>query len=129
MAVSTPITSYNAYGLQPIPTNPVYAQGAMMSGPVPQTNYAIGDIMNAIREVQRNPSGFSAEEIARARELSMQYLGKDIDFPDSVTRTLGNAAFDFVDSLAFGLIPDKIGPHKLTSADDIAGMIGSTAVS
>ena len=127
MAVSTPITSYNAYGLQPIPTNPVYAQGAMMSGPVPQTNYAIGDIMNAIREVQRNPSGFSAEEIARARELSMQYLGKDIDFPDSVTRTLGNAAFDFVDSLAFGLIPDKIGPHKLTSADDIAGMIGSTA--
>ena len=127
MAVSTPITSYNAYGLQPIPTNPVYAQGAMMSGPVPQTNYAIGDIMNAIREVQRNPSGFSAEEIARARELSMQYLGKDIDFPDSVTRTLGNAAFDFVDSLAFGLIPDKIGPHKLTSADDIAGMVGSTA--
>lgn len=126
-----PINNYNPYNTQPMYRDPMVAQGMVMDSPIPDTGFAPGDVANAIRQVQKNPNDFSSEEIARARELSMQYFGKDIEFASDIGRTLKNAAFDAVDSLAFGAIPDawgeKLGAKKLTPADEIAGMVGSTA--
>ena len=123
--------NYNPYGYEPIQRPMIPANGMMMQAPIPDTPLAIGDVVNAIREVQRNPSGFSMDEINRARELSMQYLGKDIEFANDLGRTVANTLFDAVDTLAFGLIPDsvgeKFGAKKLSSADEIGSMIGSTA--
>lgn len=131
MPYEIPNNNYNPYGYEPIQRPMIPANGMMMQAPIPDTPLAIGDVVNAIREVQRNPSGFSMDEINRARELSMQYLGKDIEFANDLGRTVANTLFDAVDTLAFGLIPDsvgeKFGAKKLSSADEIGSMIGSTA--
>jgi len=113
-------TGMSAYPEQMMPMNYSYGQA-----PIPNAVPAPGDIMNAILAVQRNPDEFSKDEIERARQYSLEYLGKDLEFKDSIGRAGKNAAFDFVDTLAFGAIPDKWGPDKLTQADEIAGMVGS----
>ena len=122
---STPM-NYDNMGMGAVPQTMMPTGYNYSQAPIQPANYPVGDILNAILAVQRNPSNFSAEEIAKAREYSMTYFGKDLTFEDKASRVVGNFLFDALDTLAFGLIPDKIGPHKLTSADEIAGMIGST---
>lgn len=112
---------------QPYPMEMYQQNQYYAPAPIPQGSMAPGDIINALRQVQMNPGDFSKDEIEAAKQMSLEYFGKPLEFKDDAIRMGKNAAFDFVDTLAFGLIPDKIGPDKLTSSDEVAGMIGSTA--
>lgn len=112
---------------QPYPMEMYQQNQYYAPAPIPQGNIAPGDIINALRQVQMNPGDFSKDEIEAAKQMSLEYFGKPLEFKDDAIRMGKNAAFDFVDTLAFGLIPDKIGPDKLTSSDEVAGMIGGTA--
>jgi len=112
---------------QPYPME-MYQQGQYYApAPIPQGNLALGDIINALRDIQMNPGNYSNEEIETAKQMSMDYLGKPLEFKSDLGRMAKNAAFELADTAAFGLIPDKWGPSKLTKGDDIAGMVGSTA--
>lgn len=127
MASSVTPIRYDNSGYAAVPMEMMPAGLSYSQAPIQQADPPMGDIINAILAVQRNPNVFSNDEIERAREYSMMYLGKDLVFKDDIGRAAKNAVFDFVDTLAFGAIPDKMGPNKLTQADEIAGMIGGGA--
>jgi hypothetical protein len=114
---------------RPMPVD-FYQVGQFMEPvPRPRNSFSIGDIISTIRDVKLNPGNYSPDEIQRARELSMEYLGKDIHFDEDVGRILGNAAYGLGDAITFGLldyvIPNDIKPHSLTTADKIADFLGN----
>lgn len=83
-------------------------------------------LQSAIAAYENDPSIFSDDDV-----VGMQHMAEAVGIPFepkfSLGRVLGNAAFNFVDTLAFGVIPDDWGPAQVTDADAAAATVGSIA--
>lgn len=103
------------YGQQ---SNYIARQATPMAAP------SEADIRMMFNDMRTNPDNYTDEDIEFGKNLYAQMFGGKL-FSNDVGRAVNNAAFDFADTLMFGLIPDALGPKKLSTADDIGGMIGS----
>lgn len=81
-------------------------------------------LQQAIMAYEQNPDMFSDEDVAGIKEMA-DAIGIPFEPKFSLGRTLGNAAFNFIDTLAFGVIPDEWGPAQLTGSDKVAATVGT----
>lgn len=115
-------------GMMPLP--PQYAQEnnyiarkAPQMGPPSQE-----DLIAMFSDMKNNPGNYNQQEIDFAKNLYSQMFGGEL-FDANVGRALGNAAWEFADTIAFGLLPDQIaenmGVRNLHWSDTAAGTLGS----
>lgn len=121
-------------GIMPLP--PEYAQeNNYLARQMPQMGPpSQQDMIAMFRDVKRNPTKYSQEDLDIVKQLYQDMYGKSLFGVEdtNVLNTIGNFGWELADTAAFGLLPDKIaekvGLRDITGADDLAklaGMVGA----
>lgn len=109
--------------------NNYYARQTPEMGPPSQE-----DIVAMFRDMRRNPTKYSQEDLDIAKDMYSQLFGGNLfrTTDSNMANTLGNAAWELADTAAFGLLPDTmaedLGLRSLSTADEmakLAGMVGA----